>query len=113
DGHAAVALVLGGERAAADQRWSAADDAVRAEHALRQVGDVHRAALAATRTGGLAVDLGHHRGHVHALGDAVAVAAVGGGDGVALVEVRAHPGGGRLLARVQVDEPGDLPGGEL
>ena len=50
DADAAVALELGRQRGAADQRRPAADDAVRAEHALGQVGDVHRAALAATRS---------------------------------------------------------------
>src|SRR4029077_5027916 len=64
----------------------AADDAVGAEHALGQVGDVHRAALAVAAAGLAAVDLGHHLADVHALGDAVAVAAMGAGDGVTAVE---------------------------
>jgi hypothetical protein len=113
DRDAAVALVLGRERAPADQRRATADDAVGAEHALGQVGDVHRAALAPARPGGLAVDLGHHPDRVDALGDAVPVAAVGGGDRVAVVEVRADADGRGLLARVQVHEAGDVAAREL
>jgi hypothetical protein len=51
--------------------------------------------------------------HVAALGDGVAVAAVGGGDVVVGAQVGADAGGDRLLTRVQVDEPRDLAGGEL
>src|SRR5215213_3444200 len=104
---------LGGQADAADHRRAAADDPVGAEHALVHVGDVHRAALAVAEPVTLAVDLGHHAVHVAALGDGVAVAAVGGGDVVVGPEVRADAGGDGLLARVQVDEAGDLPGGEL
>jgi hypothetical protein len=43
----------------------------------------------------------------------VAVAAVGAGDGVPVVEVAADADRRRLLPRVQVDEPGDLAGREL
>ena len=55
------ALDLGRQADAADERRAAADDAVGAEHALVEVGDVHRAALAVADAGLLAVDLGHHR----------------------------------------------------
>src|ERR1700741_3757325 len=92
---------------------AAADDSVGAEHALGQVSDVHGAALAVAAAGLAAVDLGHHLADVHAPGDAVAVPAVGAGDGVPVVEVAADADGRRLLARVQVDEPGDLAGREL
>ena len=50
---------------------------------------------------------------VDALGDAVAVAAVGAGDEVGVVEVRADADRDRLLAGVEVDEAGDLTVGEL
>ena len=43
----------------------------------------------------------------------MAVPAVGGRDGVAVVEVAAHAGGRGLLAGVEVDEAGDVAGGEL
>ena len=66
-----------------------------------------------TAAGLAAVDLGHHLAHVHALGDAVAVAAMGAGDGVTVVEVAAHADGRSLLARVQVHEARDLAGREL
>jgi hypothetical protein len=89
DADAAVALELGGQRRPADQRRPAADDPVGAEHALGQVRDVHGAALAVAAAGLAAVDLGHHLADVHAPGDAVAVPAVGAGDGVPVVEVAA------------------------
>ena len=75
-----VFSVLAVERRAADERRAGADDAVGAEHALRQVGDVHRAALAAAEPVLLAEDLVHHAVDVAALGDAVAVAAMRRGD---------------------------------
>src|SRR5437773_2399521 len=113
DADAALALELGGQRRPADQRRAAADDPVGAEHALGQVSDVHGAALAVAAAGLAAVDLGHHLADVHAPGDAVAVPAVGAGDGVPVVEVAADADGRRLLPRVQVDKPGDLAGREL
>src|SRR5262249_51140719 len=110
---AAGAVELGGQRRPADQRRPAADDAVGAEHALGQVGDVHRAALAVAAAGLAAVDLGHHLADVDALGDAVAMTAMGAGDGVTVIEVAAYADCGSLLACVQVDESGNLAGGEL
>src|SRR5208282_1778701 len=87
--------------------------AVGAEHALGQVGDVHGAALAVAAAGLAAVDLGHHLVHVYAPGDAVAVAAVRAGDAVTVVQVAADADRRRLLARVQVDESGDIAAREL
>src|SRR6516165_10385851 len=113
DADAAGALELGGQRGPADQRRPAADDAVGAEHALGQVRDVHRATLAVAAAGPAAVDLGHHLADINAFGDAVAMAAMGAGDGVTVVEVAADADRRRLLARVQVHESGDLAGREL
>src|SRR5262245_37308820 len=113
DADAAGALDLGGQRRPADQRRPAADDAVGPEHALGQVGDVHRAALAVAASGLAPVDLGHHLADVDALGDAVAVTAVGAGDRVTVIEVAAYTDRGSLLTRVQVDESGNLAGREL
>src|SRR6185436_5042552 len=107
------ALDLRGQADAAHERRAAADDPVRPEHALVDVGDVHRAALAAADAGRLAVDLGHHALDVAALRDRVAVAAVRADDVVVGTEVADHAGGDRLLARVQVDEAGDLARREL
>ena len=104
---------LGGQADAADQRRAAADDAVGAEHPFRQVGDVHRAALAVAEAVALAVDLGHHALDVAALGDRVAVAAMRAGDVVVGAEVGADAGRDRLLARVEMHEARDLAGGEL
>jgi len=44
-----VFMVLAASGGAADQRRPAADDAIGAQHALGEVGDVHRAALAAAQ----------------------------------------------------------------
>src|SRR6266567_502559 len=88
-------------------------DAVGTEHALGQVGDVHRAALAMAAAGLTAVDLGHHFADVNALGDAVAVAAMGTGDGVTVVKVAAYADRRSLLPCVQVDESRNLAGREL
>ena len=65
------------EPGADGDRHAGADDAVGAEHAEGEVVDVHRSALAAAVTGGLAHQLGHHPREVAALGDEMSVATVG------------------------------------
>ena len=104
---------LGGQRRAADQGRAAADDAVRAHHALGQIGDVHRAALAAAQAVLAAEDLGHHGLGIAALGDAVAMAAVGGRDAVLVVQVHADTDARCLLAGVQMDETRNVAGREF
>ncbi len=108
-----VLRVLGGQRGTADQRGPAAHDAVGAHHAVAEVGDVHRAALAAAEAILPAEDLVHHAAHIAALGDAVAVPAMGRGDPVIVVEVHAKADGGRLLAGVEMHESRDVARGEL
>ena len=56
----------------------------------------------------LAHQLGEHAERVEALGQAVAVAAVGRGDDVGGAQRPARPHGGRLLPDREVHEPGDL-----
>ena len=58
------------------QRWTTADDRIRTEHTLGDIGDVHRAALALAQAVPPAVNLFHHAEHVAPLGDAMAVTAV-------------------------------------
>ena len=60
-----------------------------------------------------AEDLLHHRLDVAALGDAVAVAAMGRGDVILLTEVHADADRGGLLTGVEMDEARDLAGGEF
>src|SRR5262249_38274009 len=84
----AFAAVLGGQGRPARERGPGAQDAVGAHHAPVQIGDVHGTAFALAGPTLLPVDLLHHLCHVHALGDAVAVAPVGAGDTVAVVEVQ-------------------------
>lgn len=96
------AAVLGRQRRADGEGHAARGDAVGAEQAGPDVGDVHRAALAAAQAVAAAEDLQHHAGEVAALGDRVAVAAVRAGDEVVGAQVRADADGDRLLARVEV-----------
>jgi hypothetical protein len=69
---------------------------------------VHRAAAAAVRALVPAHQLGEHAERVEALGQAVAVAPVGGGDDIGRPERPARAHGGRLLPDREVHEPGDL-----
>ena len=71
-----------------------------------RVSDVHRAALAAAVAGGLAEELGEHAVDGRALGQAVAVPAVGAGDVVVPAQGFADADGDGLLADVQVRQPG-------
>src|SRR3546814_6071854 len=94
-------------------RRACADDPVGAEHAHRQVGDMHRAAAPFAKPVPAAVDLLHHPLHVAALGDAMAVPAMGGDDVVIIGQMIADADGGCFLTTVQMSESGDFPGLDL
>src|SRR5262249_59529038 len=96
-GAAPLPLHLSGKAGPGDDRDPAGDDPVGPEHADAEIGDVHRAALALAIAGLPAVELGHHAVEVGALGDAVAVAAMGRDDPVAEIEGRADADGDRPL----------------
>src|SRR5262249_37524703 len=113
DAHPAIAAELGGEPGPAGEWCSGAEDAIGAHHAFREIGDMHRAALAAAGAGGAAIDLAHHLPHFHALGDAMAMAAMGGGDAVALVQMHHDAGGRGLLACIEMDEARNVAAREL
>src|SRR5439155_1012001 len=87
-------------------------DAVGAEVPDRDVGDVHRAALAVADPVGLTVELRHEAAERAALGDEVAVAAVRGEKVVVGSERRAHADGNSLLAHGGVEESRNAPAGE-
>jgi hypothetical protein len=74
---------------------------------------VHRSALAAAQPLLAPVDLLHHGIGVAALGDAVAMATVSAGDAVLVREMHADADGGRLFARIEMDEARDLTGGKF
>src|SRR5436309_2359043 len=103
---------LGGEPRAGADREPGRDDPVTAQDVQVERGDVHRASQAAAVAVLPAHELRHHAVHARALGDAVAVAAMGADDVVALAEVRAGARRHRLLADVAVRRPLDEPGVE-
>ena len=107
-GHAAVGAELRRRRRPRRDRQAGGDDAVGAEDPELRVGDVHGAAAAAVRALVLAHQLGEHPGRVQALGQAVAVAAVGRGDDVRRAQGPARADGRRLLPDGEVDEAGDF-----
>ena len=108
--HVALAVELGGERGAARDGQPTAHDAVGAQHADGEVGDVHRPALALAVAVDAAEQLGHHAPDVGALGDAVPVAPVVARHAVSRGQARAHAGGDGLLAHVGMHGPVDLAG---
>ena len=79
-GDTAGLALLRGERGAARERRPSTDNAVGAQHALADVGDVHRAALAFAQAALAAEDLLHHAIDIAALADAVTMPAMGAGD---------------------------------
>ena len=113
DRHPVGAARLGAQCRPDGQRRVAADDGVGAQHALVQIGDVHGPALAAAQAPGLGEDLQHHALYVAALGDAVAVAAMGRADVVVVGQMQADTGGDGLLTGVQMHEARDIAGGVL
>jgi hypothetical protein len=76
-----------------------------------QIGDVHRAALAAADAGILAEHLGHHAVDVTALGDRVAVPAVRRPDVIRGQKILTDADRDGLLPGVEVNEPRDVAGG--
>ena len=103
---------------AGDDVWQAADlqrmrrtrgngdarghHAVGAQHAHREVGNVHGAALALVVARGAAEQLAHHACGVRPLGQGVAVPAVGGSQQVFTLQVEAHARSHGLLPGGQV-----------
>src|SRR6185503_6423682 len=95
------------QRGAGGDADATADDPVGAEDPGLHVGDVHRAALAFAVAARLAEELGHHQVDPAALGDAVAVAAVGRGDVVVGSECRAGTDPASFFADVSVGRTAD------
>lgn len=85
-----------------------ADDGVGAEVAVGLVGDVHRAALAPAVAFGAAEKFAEHLAELGALGDAMAVAAMGGGDLVGRAQRLADADGDGLLPGIHVGQAGHL-----
>ena len=111
EGHrdAAVRPELRRRRRAHGDGQARGDDAVRPEDPELRVGDVHGAPAAAVRALVLPHQLGEHADRVQALGQAVAVPAVRGGDDVRRAQRPARPDRRRLLPDGEVHEAGDLP----
>jgi hypothetical protein len=77
--------------------------AIGAEHAQREIGDVHRATLAVRGAALAPEQLAHHARRRHALGDRVAVAAVVARHIVGAREMKADARRDRFLPAVLVD----------
>ena len=104
-----VAAPRAGRHAGADGVADAGgDDAVGAEQADRAVIEMHGAAAAAAAAVALAEQLRHQDVGIHALGERVAMAAMGRGDPVGGREMRADADGGRFLANIEMQESGRL-----
>ena len=107
-----AAADLRAERRAAADRKTRANDAVAAEHAKLDIGDVHRAAEAAAVAARLAHQLRHHAPDIAALRDHVSVAAVMADDVVARQQGRCRADCDRLLPDAAVRGACDHAGGE-
>ena len=106
----ALAIDPGRERRAHRDGGTRADNAIGTQHPLVDIGNVHRAALALAQTFAAAPDFGHHAVQLAALGQAMAMAAMGGDDLVLDIEVLAHAHGHRFLPAIEVGETSDLAG---
>ena len=110
--HLARAADPRGQRRAHRDGQARADHAVGAEDPVLHVAEVHGAALAPAVARGAAEQLGHDAAGIGPLGKALAVAAVGGAHEVRRREERADRRRRGLLPHAEVDEAGDLAGGE-
>ena len=84
------------------------DDAIGAQHADREIGDVERAALALAGAAGAPEQLRQHGAGVGPFGDGVAVTAMGGRDQILAHEMNADAGGDGLLTDREVDRALDV-----
>src|SRR3546814_7938643 len=75
-------------------------NAVGAQYALRDVGNMHRAALAVANAGLFAHELRRHSARISALRQEVTVPAMSAGNPVAVVKMCADAGGHRFLANI-------------
>ena len=85
------------------QTEAAAHNAVGPQHSNAEIGNVLGPPFALAVAGGLAVQLCHHGVQLRALGDAVAVAAMGTFDVVLAVQTGAYAGGDGLLTNVDMN----------
>src|SRR5215831_1978991 len=107
---AALSLHLRRKSGAGDNRYSARDNAVGAEHADVEIGDMHRATLAFAVAGLPAVQLRHHAVEIGTLGDAMAMASMRRDDPVVALKGAANADRDRLLADIAMHDAVDLPG---
>src|SRR5262245_33236490 len=107
---AALSLHLRRKSGAGDNRYSARDHAVGAEHADVEIGDMHRATLAFAVAGLPAVQLRHHAVEIGTLGDAMAMASMRRDDPVVALKGAANADRDRLLADIAMHDRVDLPG---
>src|SRR5262245_5938572 len=106
-----TALILDGEAHAHRDRQVRADDGVTAEEVDALVEEVHRAAFAAREPIAPAVELGHGALGIRALGQAVAVLAIGGDRVVIRPKRGRRADRDRFLADVEMQESADLAEG--
>ena len=112
EGHrnAAAAAHFFRQRRAHRGRNAGPDQPVGPQQAGLGVIQVHAAATAAVASRRSAGQLGQRLLGRQALGQRMAVAAMGAGDGILPPQVGAHPDGRGFLAHVEVNEAGNLPG---
>jgi hypothetical protein len=107
--HAVLMLALHRERRADRDRHASAHDAIRPQVAPAHVGNVHGAAASAAIARLLAEKLRKHTLRIRPFADAMAVAAVRGGDVVVIGERQCRANGARLLADGEVHGAVDQP----
>ncbi|MCY1363930.1 hypothetical protein D9M69_507130 [compost metagenome] len=112
-GYVSLPSVLAGNGRTDRDGLASTYHAIGAEHALGDIGDVHRAALAAIEAVPAAVDFFHHAFDIAALGDAMSVASMGTDDVVLIGQMLARAYCHSFLPAVQVSETGNGAGGVL
>ena len=100
----ALAINLAGNACAHCDRCASADDTVCAQHALVDIGDVHRSALAARNAGLAARQFGHHKFGVDTAQQHMAMVAVPGDDAVLIGQRCLDTGRDGFLTDIEVAE---------
>src|SRR3546814_8586563 len=101
-GNPALAVKLRDECRTDREPYATADNAVGAQYALRDGGNIHRAALAVANAGLFAHELRRHSARISALRQEVTVPAMSAGNPVAVVKMCADAGGHRSLANIKI-----------
>ena len=100
-----------GSQASSCGKWEATpDDAIRTEHTLMYIGNVHRATLATTRPRLTPKQFRYHPTDIYTLSNTMAVTPMMAGNEIVIGQMSTDSHGNPFLTGIEVHETGNLAG---